>query len=68
MGYKYCLFYIGNTPPSMKIVGYYDSQEEMQQKLDSLPPGRQYFCQKYMRIPIPVTYYNPPPVAISLQI
>lgn len=65
MGYKYCLFYIGNTPPSMKIVGYYDSQEEMQQKLDSLPLIRQYFCQKYMRIPIPVTCYHP--VTISLQ-
>lgn len=66
MGYKYCLFYVGNTP-HMKIVGYYNSQEEMQQKLDCLPGDRQYFCQKYMRIPIPATYYHPPHVAISLQ-
>ncbi len=66
MGYKYCLFYVENL--GMKIVGYYDSQEEMQQKLNNLPPVRQYFCQKYMRIPIPVTYQPPPPVAILLQI
>ena len=51
MGYKYCLFYIANN--GQIIIGYYDSQEEMQQKLNNLSSDRQYFCQKYARTPIP---------------
>ncbi len=52
MGYKYCLFYIENN--GQIIIGYYNSQEEMQQKLNNMSTGRQYFCQKYVRIPIPI--------------
>ncbi len=58
MGYKYCLFYLTNSP-SMEIVGYYNTQEEMQEKLNGLPGNKQYFCQKYMRFPISAVRRDP---------
>ena len=56
MGYKYCLFYIVNE--NRKILGYFNSQEEMQQKLNTLPPTHQYLCEKYVRILIPPGNYH----------
>lgn len=53
MGYKYCLFYLLNNPPRKEIVGYYNTREDMQQKLDGLPRDVHYLCQQYVRIPIP---------------
>ncbi len=54
MGYKYCLFYLVNTSPHKEIIGYYNTKEDMQQKLNGLPRSRQYFCQQYVRVPVPV--------------
>ena len=60
MGYKYCLFYLSDAPPRKEIIGYYNTREDMQQKLNGLPRDRQYFCQQYVRIPISIpTGYRP---------